>query len=208
MGRLRYKPWALEYLENSKIVITDPIEYKWSTLFKKKQDLWLEIGMGKGRFTIEQSKVNEDKNILGIEKFPSVQVVPVKIVEEKEIDNLKFVSGDASRIDEWFDKGTIDKIFINFPDPWPKERHSKRRLLSINFLNKYYEILKKDSYIEFKTDQLSLFEFALEEVKKTKFKIKNEIRDLHKENKDIIMTEYEKKFSKMGNKIYYVEFIK
>ncbi len=210
MGRLRFKPWALEYLEDSKIVTTEPKQFKnkWQTFFKKEQPIWIEIGMGKGGFTFRQAEINKNINLIGIEKYPSVQVIPVKKTEEAEIDNLKFISGDASEIKEWFDDDSIDKIFINFPDPWPKERHAKRRLLFRDFLNKYYDILSKNGCIEFKTDQLPLFEFALEEIEKTKFSISDEIRDLHKNSENIIKTEYENKFSSMGNKIYYVKFIK
>ena len=212
MGRLRKKPWAEDYLEESSIVITDPINKKeeWNkSLFKKKQEIWIEIGMGKGGHTLELAKQNTNKNIIGIEIFPSVQVIPVKKAEELKLENLLFISGDASNIDEWFKKESIEKIFINFPDPWPKERHAKRRLLFHKFLERYYSILKKDSIIEFKTDQLPLFEFSIDEAtNKSKFKIENISRDLHNEGRSIIFTEYEKKFSSMGNKIYYLNLIK
>ncbi len=212
MGRLRKKPWAEDYLRGSNIVITDPLDNinKWEKdLFKKKQEIWIEIGMGKGGHTLELAKQNPNKNIIGIEIFPSVQVIPVKKAEEIKLDNLLFISGDASNIDEWFKKESIERIFINFPDPWPKERHAKRRLLFYKFLNKYYDILKKSCIIEFKTDQLPLFEFAIEEAKdKTKFKVKKITRDLHKNSKNIIKTEYEKKFSSMGNPIFYLNLKK
>ncbi|BDU67669.1 MAG: tRNA (guanine-N(7)-)-methyltransferase [Candidatus Tyloplasma litorale] len=212
MGRLRKKPWADEYLKNSKIAFVNPINLKglWNKeVFKNENCIWIEIGMGKGNFTIQQAMNNKNINMIGIDKYPSVQIVPVKKIEENIIDNLKFISGDAMNICDWFNNESIDKIFINFPDPWPKSKHEKRRLLHSNFLNEFYKILKHNSKIEFKTDQLDLFEFALEEVNsKTKFKIKNEIRDLHKNKSDVIMTEYEKKFSSLGKIIYYVELYK
>jgi len=210
MGRLRKKPWAEDYLKKSKIVFLSPTKYikKWNKKFNNLNDIWIEIGIGKGSFTIEQAKNNENINLLGIEKFPSVLVMAVKKAEELKLDNLKFISSDAFNIEEWFLEKSVSKIFINFPDPWPKKSHAKRRLLYSKFLLQYYKILKLNCKIEFKTDQLPLFEFALEEIKqKTNFKIKNVSYDLHKEN-DVIQTEYEKKFSNKGQKIYYAEFWK
>ena len=195
MGRLRKKPWAAEYLNKSKIVETQPnkMKDKWSIKkFPKNQPLWIEIGMGKGDFANKQAEINPDVNIIGIEKYSSVQIIPVKKSEQKTKDNLRFISGDAAEILQWFNEKSLDKIFINFPDPWPKKRHEKRRLLFHTFLNDYYKLLKPGMYIEFKTDQLSLFEFAIKQVKeKTKFIIKNENRDLHKKNSNIITTEYD-----------------
>lgn len=212
MGRLRKKPWADDYLAESKITVTEPKKYinKWNTdVFEKEQPLWVEIGMGKGGFTLKQAEANPLINLLGVEKYPSVQVIPVKQAEENPSGNLRFISGDAAEITEWFEEESLDKIFINFPDPWPKASHAKRRLLFHTFLNDYYKLLKPGMHIEFKTDQLPLFEFALEQAdEKTKFSIRNENRDLHASNPDVITTEYEKKFSSRGNKIYYVEFVK
>ena len=211
MGRLRFKPWALDYLIESKIAITNPEEYKdkWNNIFHNDNPIWIEIGMGKGSFTIKKAELNPNFNIIGIEKFPSVQVIPVQRVEENKLENLKFISGDAINISQWFNKDTLDKIFLNFSDPWPKASHSKRRLVFHTFLNSYYDLLKPGGTVEFKTDQLPLFEFAIEQAnEKTKFFIKNEIRDLHKNKENVIKTEYEEKFSNLGNKIYYLELQK
>ncbi len=212
MGRLRMNRDSLPYLEKSNISFTEPKKYidKWNKeVFNNEKPLWVEIGMGKGDFTLKQAETNPEINLLGIEKYPTVQEIPVKKAEAMKLNNLKFISGDANEILEWFNEESIDKMFINFPDPWPKERHAKRRLLFHTFLNDYFKLLKKGAWIEFKTDQLPLFEFALEQVKdNTKFIIKNEIRDLHKEQPDVIKTGYEIKFSSMGHPIYYVEFYK
>ena len=211
MGRLRKKPWADAYLKKSKIVFLHPKKNikKWNKKFKNTNPIWIELGIGKGMFTIDKAQSNKNINILGIEKFPSVLVTPVKKAEILNLSNLKFISSDAADIENWFLENSIDKIFINFPDPWPKKSHAKRRLLYFKFLNQYYKILKSNSKIEFKTDQLPLFEFTLEEIReKTNFKIKNISWDLHKEKKNISMTEYETKFSSQGNKIYYAEFQK
>lgn len=212
MGRLRKKPWAEDYLIESKITFTEPETMKgeWrKKVFNNDNPLWIEIGMGKGGFTLAQADENKNVNILGIEKFPSVQVMPVKKVELEPRDNLKFISADAESITEWFEEESIDKIFINFPDPWPKASHAKRRLVFHTFLNDYFKLLKKGSWIEFKTDQLPLFEFALEQVEeKTKFVIENKSMNLHSDKEKVIKTEYETRFSNMGNPIYYVELHK
>lgn len=212
MGRLRKKPWADEYLANSLFVINEPSSYNgiWKNeYFKNENEIWVEIGMGKGGFTIKQAINNPNVNILGVEKYPSVQVIPLKNVEESNVSNLKFVSGDAIHINEWFNDGEVDKIFINFPDPWPKERHAKRRLLYKDFLNNFYNVLKPGGWIEFKTDQNPLFDFALEQANEhTKFLVQDVTRNLHKDNKEVIMTEYEKKFSSQGNKINFMKMLK
>lgn len=216
MGRLRMDRDSLPYLKNSNISYTNPKEYKgrWrNDIFKNNKPLWIEIGMGKGEFTLKKSESHPEVNFLGIEKYPTVQQIPVKKAAELKIENLKFISGDANEILEWFEEESIDKIFINFPDPWPKERHAKRRLVFHKFLNDYHKLLKPGGIIEFKTDQISLFEFSLEQAKEnTKFKIKNEMRNLHslpiEDNPSPIKTGYEKKFSALGNEINYVEFHK
>ncbi len=216
MGRLRMDRDSLPYLEESKITHTNPKELigKWnSEVFKNDKPVWIEIGMGKGEFTLTKSQAHQEVNFLGIEKFPTVQQIPVKKAESMDIPNLQFISGDANEILEWFEEESIDKIFINFPDPWPKERHAKRRLVFHSFLNDYYKLLKPGGCIEFKTDQLPLFEFSLEQAQEeTKFIIKNETRNLHalkeEDNPSPIKTGYEKKFSALGNEINYVEFHK
>lgn len=210
MGRLRKKPWAEEYLNKSMITCTHPKDNKgkWNIFFGNNNPLWLEIGIGKGTFTIFQSEHNPNINIIGIEKFPSIQVIPIKKTEEKNIENLKFISGDARNILDWFEESSIDKIFINFPDPWPKQRHSKRRLVHKDFLDNYYKILKPGCFIEFKTDQKNLFDFSLDQILKTKFKYSEIQRDLHKYNPLVNKTEYEIKFSEKGNKIHFVKMEK
>lgn len=216
MGRLRKNPNAEKYLDESEITITNPNLYidKWSDeVFKNKKPIWIEIGMGKGEFTLIKAQENSEVNFIGIEKYATVQRIPIMKAKEIGIENLKFISGDASNILEWFNEETIDRIFINFPDPWPKEKHSKRRLVFHTYLNNYYKLLKNGGLIEFKTDQEDLFNFSLEQAEeKTNFKISNVIRDLHslskEKNPSPIKTGYENKFSKLGNKINYVEFIK
>ncbi len=209
MGRLRHKPWADEYLKNSNKVISDfrNVKGNWNNnIFKNNNKIFLEIGHGKGQFIINNALKNNDINFIGLEKFASVQVIPVKRTEELDIKNLVFISTDANEIEDIFSKGEIEKIFINFPDPWPKDRHNKRRLLYKGFLEKYHNILSKEGIIEFRTDQEKLFEFALEEINEfKKFEIVEISRNLHKEKNVEFKTEYEEKFSNNGDSIYFIK---
>ena len=162
--------------------------------------------MGKGKFITEMAMNNPDINYIGIEKYSSVLIRAVEKRRELEIDNLFFIRMDAVEIEDAFEKGEIDRIYLNFSDPWPKDRHAKRRLTSRQFFERYDKILKDDGIIEFKTDNKDLFDFSLEEVKETKFKVINYTYDLHGDTdaeiyRGNVTTEYEDKFVEKGNKI-------
>ena len=147
---------------------------------------------------------NPDINYIGIEKFSSVLIRAIEKMEELELKNLKFIRMDAEKIEDTFNKEEIDKIYLNFSDPWPKDRHAKRRLTSKEFFKRYDNILKKDGVVEFKTDNNDLFDFSLEQIPEAGWNIVEYTRDLHnneKMNEGNIMTEYEERFSKMGNNI-------
>lgn len=206
MGRLRFKPWAQEYLNNSKYFV-DVKEFNQDTFFPTQQrPLYLEIGHGKGKFIINFAKMEPKINFIGIEKFASVQVYAVKKIQDKNFDNIVFLLADAVQIDEFIKKESVDKIFINFPDPWPKEKHSKRRLLYKNYLEKYYYILKEKGIIELKTDNLNFFNFAKEEVSKMdKWENCSDIESKYDEN---ITTEYEEKFLNLNKEIFYLKIQK
>ena len=213
--RLRHKPWAEDYLKESPWVINTPEEQKgkWNELFGNSNPLALEIGMGKGQFIEKHSKLHPEVNYIGIEKYPSVQVISIQRLERttntEETKNLRFLSVNAENLKEYFAKEEVDQIYINFPDPWPKARHDKRRLLYRNFLAKYWDVLKEGGVVEFKTDQQPLYEFALEELEEfKKFNIIYKTEDLHSEETDIVTTEYEEKFVSMGNPIYKITFKK
>ena len=209
--RLRNIPGADDVIEKSHYVIKNPesCKGKMNENFEKDQPLRVEIGMGKGRFIIEQAKQNPDKNFIGIEMYSSVLLRAVQklmaMEEEGEVlPNLKLILFDAKKITEIFDTEEVDLIFLNFSDPWPKDRHAKRRLPSKEFLNRYDQILKKDGTIEFKTDNRKLFDFAVEQLDESVFHALAVTYDLHHDealNKGNIMTEYEEKFSSMGNPI-------
>ena len=205
--RLRNITGADKYIENSEYVVQDfkAMKGKWKQLFEKQSPLHIEVGMGKGRFMMDMAKAYPDINYVGIEMYSSVLLRAVQKMEEEPLPNLKFIRMDAREIEEVFEQGEVDKIYLNFSDPWPKDRHAKRRLPSRQFLARFSKILKEDGDIEFKTDNRDLFDFAVEEVELAGWQVKQITYDLHHDetmNEGNIMTEYEEKFSSMGNPIY------
>lgn len=205
--RLRNITGADTYIENSEYVVQDEKTKKgcWSEVFGRKAPLHIEVGMGKGQFMMELALRNPDINYVGIEMYSSVLLRAVQKMEEAPMDNLRFIRMDAREIEEVFDKEEVDKIYLNFSDPWPKDRHAKRRLPSRQFLARFDQILKTDGNLEFKTDNRDLFDFAVEEVEPAGWKIDAITYDLHHDevmNDGNILTEYEEKFSSKGNPIY------
>ena len=159
--------------------------------------------MGKGDFIIEHAKRFPNINFIGIEKFDSVIVRAIEKVPE-DLPNLRLIRMDAKEIDEVFDK-EVERVFLNFSDPWPKKRHHSRRLTSHIFLNKYENIFKNEKEIVQKTDNRDLFEYSVISLSTFGYKIEDISLDLHNSNyEDIITTEYEKKFVSKGNNIYYL----
>ncbi len=204
--RLRNISGSREMIADSKYVIQDAENQKGKikTYFEKEQPIRIEIGMGKGRFIMQMAEENPEINFIGIEKYSSVLLRAIQKMEQNELPNLRFIRMDAEDITEVFEKGEVDRIFLNFSDPWPKDRHAKRRLPSKEFLKRYDEILKKDGVIEFKTDNRDLFDFAVEQLESAGWKAEVITYDLHHDPvlcEGNIMTEYEEKFSSMGNPI-------
>lgn len=205
--RLRNVAGSREAIATSRFVVQNPKERKgqWHILFQNTNPIHIEIGMGKGRFLMDLAKLHPEINYIGIEKYSSVLIRGIQKMEAEELPNLYFIRMDAEEITECFEKNEINKIYLNFSDPWPKDRHAKRRLPSREFLNRYREILSKDGNLEFKTDNKELFSFALEELAPAKWKIEQITYDLHHDDKMMegnIMTEYEERFSAKGNPIY------
>ena len=200
--RLRNVKGAKDKILSSRYNIDNPFNNinNWNKVFNNNNPIYIEIGMGKGKFIIENAINNPDINYIGIEKFDSVIVRAIEKVEQLDIPNLKFIRMDATRIDEVFNK-EIDKIYLNFSDPWPKDRHSKRRLTSSIFLEKYDKVFRNDNIIEMKTDNIDLFNYSVDSLKEYGYNIEYITNDLHKENVDNIMTEYEERFSKLNIKI-------
>ncbi len=176
----------------------------WSRIFGNENPIRIEIGMGKGKFIHTMAKEHPEINYVGIEKYSSVLLRAIQKMEEEELPNLKFIRMDAEEIVKVFGKGEVDRIYLNFSDPWPKDRHAKRRLPSREFLARYDVILKKDGILEFKTDNRELFDFAVEELEPAGWRAEVITYDLHSDEELMqgnVMTEYEEKFSSMGNPI-------
>lgn len=177
----------------------------WHQVFGNDRPLYIEVGMGKGRFITENAIQNRDRNFVGIEKYSSVLLRALEKREQLlELDNLLFLRMDAEELPQVFGAGEVSGIYLNFSDPWPKDRHAKRRLPSREFLARYDQILKPDGKVEFKTDNRGLFDFALEEVKAAGWTLDACTFDLHRDEKMVqgnIMTEYEERFSSQGNPI-------
>ena len=207
--RLKNVKGANEIIIKGKYYIDNPYEYigKWKRVFDNDNPIYIEIGMGKGNFIIENAKRYPNINFIGIEKYDSVIVRAIQKSNELELNNLKIIRMDAKRLGEVFDK-EIDLIYLSFSDPWPKDRHSKRRLTSPIFLNIYDKIFKGRERIVMKTDNLPLFNYSLDSLKEYGYRIISRTNDLNCLDESNIMTEYEEKFYKLGTKINRFEGIK
>ena len=204
--RLRNIPGAREAIVDSKYAVKNPEQQKghWSELFGNDHPVHIEIGMGKGRFITTMAALHPEINYIGIEKYSSVMLRALQKQEETELPNLYFIRMEAEVITEVFAPGEVSRIYLNFSDPWPKDRHAKRRLPSREFLRRYDVILRKDGRVEFKTDNQELFRFALEETEPAGWKQDAVTFDLHHDavmNEGNVMTEYEERFSAKGNPI-------
>lgn len=204
--RLRNIPGSREAIaENPYCILEeDPQKGNWSSIFGNDHPIHIEVGMGKGRFLMTLAKQNPDINYIGIEKYSSVLVRGLEKLEEEPLENVRFIRMDAEKLTEMFAPEEVSMIYLNFSDPWPKDRHAKRRLTSQAFLARYDEILKKEGHIEFKTDNKDLFQFSLEQVEPAGWSLDAFSWDLHHDealNAGNVMTEYEEKFSSMGNPI-------
>ena len=206
--RLRNVPGARDVIASSPYVVYEDVMFdcpgKWHEIFGNENPIHIEIGMGKGKFIHTMAKLNPQINYVGIEKYSSVLLRAIQKMEEEELPNLKFIRMEAEDITKVFGAHEVDKIYLNFSDPWPKDRHAKRRLPSKEFLARYDVILKPDSRLEFKTDNRGLFDFAVEELEPAGWLSDVITYDLHADETLVagnVMTEYEEKFSSMGNPI-------
>ncbi len=205
--RLRNIPGSREVIAENDWCIQEPEVQKgnWHSLFENEHPIHIEIGMGKGQFLIALAEQNPDINYVGIEKYSSVLLRALQKLEETPLDNIRLIRMDAEDITAVFAPDEVDRIYLNFSDPWPKDRHAKRRLTSKEFFARYEQILKKDGLVEFKTDNVPLFDFSLEQVELADWKLFACTRDLHHDpamNEGNIMTEYEARFSALGNPIH------
>ena len=204
--RLRNITGARDIIADSKYVVQEPTEYKgrWKELFENPRELHIEVGMGKGKFLNEMARRNPHINYIGIEMYSSVLLRALQKMEADPLPNLKFLCIDARILPDVFEKGEVDHIYLNFSDPWPKDRHAKRRLPSRQFLERFNQILKAEGRISFKTDNRDLFDFAVEELEPAGWKAEVITYDLHADEvlcEGNVMTEYEEKFSSKGNPI-------
>ncbi len=200
--RLRNVKNSNEIIEKGKYYIKNPEDYKgkWNKLFKNNNPIHIEIGMGKGKFILENALNNPNINYIGIEKYDSVIVRAVQKTNDIELNNLYLVKMDAINLLNIFNK-EIDTIYLNFSDPWPKKRHTKKRLTSEVFLEIYDKIFKNSNNIIMKTDNIDLFNYSKESLKNNGYKIEYFTNDLEKENIFNVKTEYEEKFTNQGMKI-------
>ncbi|ULT55997.1 tRNA (guanosine(46)-N7)-methyltransferase TrmB [Neobacillus drentensis] len=207
--RLRHKPWAKEKIEqHSQYVVANPENFKgkWHEAFEKDQPLHIEVGTGKGQFITGMAKANPDINYIGIELYVSVIVAALDRLIEADLPNLKLLQVNAADLDKYFTKNDVDRVYLNFSDPWPKARHEKRRLTYKDFLKRYEDILVDGGEIHFKTDNQGLFEYSLMSFSAYGLLLKYVSLDFHKsEYEGNIMTEYEQKFSEQGKRIYRCE---
>ena len=209
--RIRRKPWAENEFNTNKNYIQNPYDLKgkWKTFFNNSNPIHIEIGCGKGQFITTMSKLNPDINYIAIERQSMVIVSALKNGREKNVGkNLAFFTADVENLRNFFEPSEIERIYINFCDPWPnKKKWAKRRLTHRNFLKIYSDIFGENSELFFKTDSRILFEFSLNEFESQEnWKMKNICLDLHNsEFEGNIMTEYEEKFSSKGMPIFRLE---
>lgn len=203
--RLRNVKGAREAMVESDFTVNEPAENKgkWHSFFENDNPIYLEIGTGKGRFITTLAAENPNINYIGIEKYSSVLIRALEKQKELLLPNLIFIRMDAEGIEDIFDTGEIDRIYLNFSDPWPKDRHAKRRLTSRQYFERYDKILAPHGKVEFKTDNRVLFDFSVEEVREAGWNLDAVTYDLHNSemNEGNVMTEYEIRFSNEGTPI-------
>lgn len=208
--RLRNVPGSRDVIAESRFTVKNETEYKgkWNTLFGNDNPIHIEIGMGKGQFIMALAAANPDINYVGIEKYSSVLIRAIEKQETEDLPNLLFIRMEAEHIAEVFDEDEVKRIYLNFSDPWPKDRHAKRRLTSLQFLERYEKILSPEGHVIFKTDNRDLFDFSLEQVEAAPhWTLLNHTFDLHHSEfvQGNVMTEYEERFVEKGNAICRME---
>lgn len=207
--RVRRKPGALEALASKKsYFIENPENYKgkWQDVFGNANPIHAEFGGGKGRFIVGMAKLHPEINYIMVDVVPEVALKAAERMEEEGPENVKLILMDLATLNEVFAENELNRIYLNFSDPWPKRRHHRRRLTYRRFLDKYNHVLDAEGWIHFKTDNKRLFEFSLNEFAEMDLVMRNISLDLHHNLKiENVMTEYEEKFSSLGHPIYRVE---
>ena len=205
--RVKHKKWADPLIAaHPEMIVTEPEQVKghWQDRFTKAQPLHLEVGMGKGQFIIGMVKAHPEVNFIGLEIQRTVAAIALKKALAADLPNLQLICGDGSDITTFFDAHEIDRLYLNFSDPWPKKRHAKRRLTYRTFLAGYQEVLKDQGGVELKTDNMGFFEFSLQSMNNYGMHFDGVWLDLHNsaENDRNVETEYEQKFAAKGQPIY------
>ncbi|MEB7384972.1 tRNA (guanosine(46)-N7)-methyltransferase TrmB [Staphylococcus xylosus] len=206
--RMRYKPWAEDYLKKEpNIVDIDGSHARQiSDWFDNDQPIYIEIGSGMGQFITTLAAQNPDINFISMEREKSVMVKVLDKVLDQGLTNIKLICNDAIELNEYFKDEEISRIYLNFSDPWPKKRHTKRRLTYHTYLTLYKQVLKKDGELHFKTDNRGLFAYSLESMSQFGMYFTKINLNLHQEDVETnIETEYERKFSDKGSRIYRME---
>ncbi|WP_409297144.1 tRNA (guanosine(46)-N7)-methyltransferase TrmB [Peribacillus sp. SCS-26] len=207
--RTRHKPWAKEKLDSyPQYVIGEGTRHRgeWDKVFGNDNPLHIEVGTGKGSFITGMAKANPHINYIGIELSPSVIITALDRIIEEELPNVKLMNENAGDLEQFFAKGDVDRVYLNFSDPWPKTRHEKRRLTFKTFLSVYENIMLNGGEIHFKTDNQGLFEYSLSSLSQYGMTLLDVRLDLHNSSfEGNVMTEYEKKFSEKGSRIYRLE---
>lgn len=205
--RVKHKKWAVPLMEaNPEMMTMDPASFKgrWQERFAKPQPLQVEVGMGKGQFIIGMAKAHPEINFIGLEIESTVVAIALKNALPEQLPNLTLVRGDGAGLDTYFEDGSIDRLYLNFSDPWPKTRHEKRRLTYKTFLANYQQVVKPGGGLEFKTDNQGLFEYSLTSLNNFGMIFDGVWLNLHEspENEGNVETEYEQRFASLGQPIY------
>ncbi|QIX59061.1 tRNA (guanine-N(7)-)-methyltransferase [Limosilactobacillus fermentum] len=205
--RVKHKKWAVPLMEaHPEMMTMDPASFKgrWQERFAKPQPLQVEVGMGKGQFIIGMAKAHPEINFIGLEIESTVAAIALKNALPEQLPNLTLVRGDGAGLDTYFEDGSIDRLYLNFSDPWPKTRHEKRRLTYKTFLVNYQQVVKPGGGLEFKTDNQGLFEYSLTSLNNFGMIFDGVWLNLHEspENEGNVETEYEQRFASLGQPIY------
>ena len=174
---------------------------RWKDKLPGAKEVRLELGCGKGRFTVETARREPEVLFLAVERIPDALVTAMERAKELALKNVVFICDDAAMLSDWFAPGEIDRMYINFCDPWPSKKHAKRRLTSEGFLRSYRDILRPEGEIHFKTDNKPLFEFSLTQFPRAGYRLSEVTFDLHAEDPDVVMTDFETVFHEQGVKI-------
>ena len=202
--RMRKKPNLLPRMERcAQLLIRDPAAQRgrWRELKPDARAVWLEIGCGKGRFSVEMAEHNPDVLYIALERVPDAMVIAMERCQAKGLQNVFFIDGDAAHLRDYFAPGEVDLLYINFCDPWPGLKHARRRLTHAQFLVLYRGVLRDGGEIQFKTDNHDLFEWSLFQFPKGGYSLSQVTRDLHAGGVRGVMTDYEEKFYQLGTPI-------